>query len=133
MSLLTLLEKAGHDVNQGIKLVLPYSIVASSIIGLVFPGLGPAIGAAFIAVTMAENHFSTLPKSGPQKLAYAMTIAGPILAKYCPDGMAIESILSKIADGLNAVDETGAAIPAVTGIVQNIMSQPSGPETPVKP
>jgi hypothetical protein len=117
MSLKTLLQKAGEDFVAGIKIVLPFSMAAAGIASIFFPMLGPAMNVAFIAVIEAESHFKDVPKSGPQKMAWALTIAEPLLKQYVPEGMEVESVIEQVVKILNNLDETGAVIPAITGVV----------------
>jgi hypothetical protein len=107
MGLKTLLEKAGEDINAGIKLILPFTLAADIIISIFNPPLGAVINVALLAVTSAENHFSGLPKSGPQKLAWALIIAEPIIKDFVPDGVTAEKLVSDLAYYLNSYDETG--------------------------
>lgn len=110
MTVLTLLQAVGKDVNKGIILMLPYSQTATAILTIFFPELGPLIGVVFVAVATAENHYQFQQKSGPQKLAYAMQIAEPAIKKYVPEGTSVEMVVQGVVDLLNKHDEKGALI-----------------------
>jgi hypothetical protein len=111
LALLTLLEKAGQDFNLGIKMILPYALDASSIVTLFDPPVGAVLSVIFNVVLFAENAYQVKPKSGPEKLAYAIQVLGPLAEEFAPaEGKSIEDVVNIVVAILNSRDENNQPI-----------------------
>jgi hypothetical protein len=113
MSFISVLQTIGRDFVKGLNFILPYAETAGEIgVQLFLPQFGPAFNSTVAAVALAEQKYTALGKqsgTGPQKLADAAQIAGPVIAVALADAgkandqAAIQNYINSVVNILNSM------------------------------
>jgi len=121
MSFKSWLTKVGEDFKKGLDFILPYAETSGEVAVSVFaPALGPLFNSTVTAVATAEQNAAALgtqAKSGAQKLAAVVTIAGGLIkqgladAGKASDQAAIEGYINAVVQILNAAPAPAASSP----------------------
>lgn len=129
MAFLGVLQAIGKDFAKGLKFAVQYAVPAEKLVGLLFPGTAPALGAVESATTLIQNAVLLVEQkyaasgaqggSGAQKLAEVLTLSGDavttLLTKsgitVTPDY--IEKLVSAVVAILNVQPATAATATAI--------------------
>ncbi len=130
MSFAGVLTAVGKDFAKGLKFAVQYAVPVEKLVGLMFPGSAPAMGAAADATALIQNAVLVVEQkyaasgaqsgTGAQKLAEVMLLAGDavstLLAKAGIDATAdyVQLLVSAVVAILNAQPMPAGAVSTAT-------------------
>lgn len=129
MSLGSFLSHIGADFKNGLKKLGPIIVGATKFaqaaapeFAIFFPLLGPIFSSTVAVVASVEQKFAAMGQqsgTGPQKLADATTILGPLISQALVDAgqpgdiPSVQKYISAVVQFLNNLGAPVAAVPAV--------------------